>query len=153
MLGAFLFTTSSVAFRGSLLCTLPSAFKEAAALLGPKLTQAARALLQRSFNHAALLKVCDKFLIQNLPTSLSKMVGALVSPDLRSVALAFKQLQEARHIADYDLNATWNRARSQRDVQVAREPFSRWALVRRQSDANIFLLSFLLLDTLEHPRK
>jgi hypothetical protein len=125
---------------------------DAVALLAPNVNESARAVIQRAINHDALKQSCGRFLQTPLSAPLAALVGSPISDDLRFVALAFMQLQEARHSADYDLNSNWNRAKASQYVQIAKDAFAAWGGVRRTSEANVFLLSILLMKTLESPR-
>jgi len=126
--------------------------QDAALIFAPNLPEAARAQLQRCFDHSAIKVVCARFLQPSLPRPLASLVGAPVSSSLRTVALSFVQLQEARHSADYDLNSTWDRAKAAAYVQKSRDAFAAWASMRRQREANVFLLCFLLLRQFEAER-
>jgi uncharacterized protein (UPF0332 family) len=125
---------------------------DAASVLGPQLSPSARAQLQRCFNHAQIKEVCAKLQQTNLPRNIETLIGSPVSASLKSVALAFIVLQDARHSADYDLNSRWNRARARQSVEKARDAFALWKTIRKTSEANVFLLSFLLYKTLESSR-
>ncbi len=118
----------------------------------PNLGDSSQARIQRAINHDSIKQVCSRFLQTPLRNPLSILIGASVSDDLRLVALSFMQLQEARHSADYDLDSAWNRAKVSQYVQVAKDAFAAWDRVWRDSEANVFLLSFLLLKTFESPR-
>lgn len=63
--------------------------------------------------------------------------------DLLAVAVAFIDLQEARHDADYDVLSTWTRADVIYLVEKADAAFTRWRSVRRSVAADVFLVALL----------
>lgn len=120
--------------------------------MAPNVGDSSQARIQRAINHDSIKQVCSRFLQTPMSNPLSTLIGSPVSDDLRLVALSFMQLQEARHSADYDLDSAWNRAKASQYVQMAKDAFAAWNHVRKNAEANIFLLSFLLLKTFESPR-
>lgn len=66
---------------------------------------------------------------------------AAVSPQLKSVAKAFAELQAARHEADYDLTAQFDSVRAQGLVASAEQLFTDWSAERGTDDARVFLAS------------
>jgi hypothetical protein len=64
--------------------------------------------------------------------------------DLQNVAGAFVELQQARHLADYDGGKTWTRIESVSRIDLAKEAFSSWGRVRNQRAAQDYLLSMLV---------
>jgi hypothetical protein len=125
---------------------------DTASVLAPQTSAEVRYRLQRMLNHNEIKLACNRFL--QIPTTqpLAGLLNAPVSDDLRSVALAFVQLQDARHSADYDLNSTWTRAKATGYVRMTQDAFSSWHRSRLTGEANIFLLSFLLLKPMESSR-
>jgi hypothetical protein len=125
---------------------------EAAVVIAPNLSEAARSSVQRLIHHGTLKLVCERFL--QTPTSgpLALLIGTPVSDDLRMVALTLLQVQEARHSADYDLNSNWNRVRSSQYIQSAHDAFTAWGRVRKAPEANVFLLNLYLPKLLDAPR-
>ncbi len=60
-------------------------------------------LIYRSFNHGRMKSVCESLNVTRLSKTLQQQLGrTAVSPEMRSFAVAFTTLQEARHFADYD---------------------------------------------------
>lgn len=82
-----------------------------AAIIAPNVHEHGRAQIQRALSQDTMKQVCGRFLQTPLSAPLAALTGTPVSDELRLVALAFVQLQDARHSADYDLNSNWNRAR------------------------------------------
>jgi hypothetical protein len=123
--------------------------EEAAATLAPHTSQQARYQLQRCLNHNDIKLACNRFLQTPLAHPIAGLLSATVSNELRSVALAFVQLQDARHGGDYDLNSQWTRSKAIGYVQMTRDAFTAWGQIRRDPEANLFLLSFVMLKQLE----
>jgi hypothetical protein len=103
-----------------------------------------RALLSRAFEHTDMKKVCLPFTAGNLPKHLQAVVGATVPPDLRTVANAFVELQQARHDADYNLSATYSRVNTAQILHSARAAFEAWQRVRATPPARVFLVALLI---------
>jgi hypothetical protein len=117
--------------------------------IAPNLVPAAKARLQRALSHKDMKTVCSRFLQTPVTGSVGSLLGAAASTNLRQVALAFIQLQDARHSADYDLNSTWDRAKATNYVQMARDAFAAWEQVKDSHEANVFLLSLILFKQLD----
>jgi hypothetical protein len=64
--------------------------------------------------------------------------------DLQKVAAAFLELQQVRHLADYDGGKTWTRVESVSHIDLAKAAFSSWGRVRDQRAAQDYLLSMLV---------
>jgi hypothetical protein len=64
--------------------------------------------------------------------------------DLKAVADAFVELQEARHLADYDSRTIWARVDALSYIDMARDAFKSWSRVRATTMAQDYLLSFLV---------
>ena len=79
-----------------------------------------------------------------MPAYLATMLARPVSTDLIVVAQAFIALQEARHIADYDVSATFTRVEVQERLGRAELAFQAWARIRGTPNANVFLAAMLL---------
>nr|WP_294543481.1 hypothetical protein [uncultured Rhodopila sp.] len=77
-------------------------------------------LLYRSFNHGRMKSVCGSLSVQTLGKTLRQQLGrTAVSQDMRDFAGAFVTLQDARHVADYDLAADFNLLASTGLVETA----------------------------------
>jgi hypothetical protein len=125
---------------------------EAALILCPNTNDETRTKVQRVLNHAEMKQTCGRFLQSPSTGSLASLLSASVSNDLKFVAFAFSQLQEARHSADYDLNSNWTRAKAAGYIQLAKDAFAAWHRTRKTGEANIFLLMFLMLKQLDNSR-
>jgi hypothetical protein len=64
--------------------------------------------------------------------------------ELRQVATAFIDLQDARHLADYDNSKTWTLTDAQRQIEIAEDTFQDWRRIRTDPAANEYLLSLLI---------
>jgi hypothetical protein len=62
------------------------------------------------------------------------------------VAKAFVSLQEARHIADYDLSRRFRRREALDFIESARQAFAAWERVRNTDDARLYLACFHLWE-------
>ncbi len=125
---------------------------EAAIQLAPAANEQTRASLQRWFDHQQMQRACGFFSGLKLSSPADKIFSDPLSPDLRSVARAFVQLQQLRHSADYDVATTWTRLQAQQSVQVARDAFGAWSRVRRSAEGNLLLLALLDLKRLQSER-
>ena len=65
-------------------------------------------------------------------------------PNLQKVADAFVELQQARHLADYDGGKIWTRVESIYHINLAKYAFSSWGRIRDQGPAQDYLLSMLV---------
>ncbi len=67
-----------------------------------------------------------------------------VPGELRSVAGALVDLQDARHQADYDNSALWGYSDVHAVVADTHDAFDNWAKIRTHPAANEYLLSLLI---------
>jgi hypothetical protein len=63
---------------------------------------------------------------------------------LQAVAKAFVELQQQRHLADYDLTEIFDRIDVLRIIEKTKTAMSDWNKVRNQPNANVFLAALLL---------
>lgn len=117
---------------------------EAVARLSPREPVALKYLVHRAFAHAEMKAACKLFLRRDMPAYLAAMVVPPVSADLIVVAQAFIALQEARHIADYDVSATFTRVEVQERLGRTELAFQAWSRVRGTPNANVLLAAMLL---------
>ncbi|MBC7807158.1 MAG: hypothetical protein H7145_13530, partial [Akkermansiaceae bacterium] len=73
--------------------------------------RALRQQVQRAFDHGAMRQYCRTFSGGSLPAAVAPLLPVPVSPELRLVAQHFVLLQDARHIADYDVAVSYSRLR------------------------------------------
>jgi hypothetical protein len=63
-----------------------------------------------------------------------------VVAELKNVASAFIQLQEVRHLADYDYLKKWSRTEVKNHLKVAEGAFKSWRVIRREGIAEDYLI-------------
>ena len=85
------------------------------------------ARMSRTHRHAEMEKASRYFAIGKLPTAFQRdREPYSTPPDLKLVADAFVELQEARHKADYDLSSDFGRQEALSKVDSARQAFEAW---------------------------
>src|SRR4051812_484040 len=89
-----------------------------------------RQLVPRAFDHSEMKQACRPFAAGALPDHLKAVTAAVVPDDLKYVADAFIQLQQARHEADYNTSRVFNRTDTLAHHQRATEAFAAWGRVR-----------------------
>jgi hypothetical protein len=96
--------------------------------------------LARAFEHHKMKKASEK------ATKSASFPGAnpLAVADLQAVAIAFIQLQQHRHSADYDNSVSWSRTQALAQIDLAGEAFRSWRGVRNEKIAHEYLLWFLV---------
>ena len=104
-----------------------------------------RHLVARAHSHTEMKRVARQWTAGagSLPQELRACVDS-VPAEIVEVAKVFVRLQEARHRADYDLGAPLGRKEVLEVVRQTEEVFRKWAKVRKQSVAVVFLISLLL---------
>ena len=103
-----------------------------------------RPMSARAINHGDLKKVAAWFSSGSLPAPLT--LTALLSADIRLVAQACSQIQQARHQADYDTTARFTRQDVLLLVRNAAQTFAIWRRIRSTEEARAFLLLLLVTD-------
>ena len=63
---------------------------------------------------------------------------------LKAVAKTFAQLQEKRHIADYDNTTFWTRTEALARVKSAEQAFATWKPIRNEQIAQAYLVSLVV---------
>lgn len=97
-----------------------------------------RSILARTFEHGRMRGICDE-VCKDFKSGSSK-----ISPELNVVAQAFIQLQQQRHIADYDNSRNWSRTDVQDVLVLAADAFIAWDGIRGSEAAQDYLLSLFL---------
>jgi uncharacterized protein (UPF0332 family) len=64
--------------------------------------------------------------------------------DLRAVAESFVELQQSRHLADYDNSRVWTKVEVMAHINRAGAAFQKWKHVKDRTDAQDFLLSLFV---------
>jgi uncharacterized protein (UPF0332 family) len=91
-----------------------------------------RSLLARSFEHSKMKGACKNRKSQNA--------------GVQAIAEAFVDLQQARHLADYDNATSWTRLEVLTHIDGAKVAFEMWDKVKEQNAAQDFLLSLFTSD-------
>jgi uncharacterized protein (UPF0332 family) len=98
-----------------------------------------RDYLARAFQHRTMLQASQR--AEN--ATYDSTIPIQVASKLRSVARAFKELQEQRHIADYSNSTKWDRIKASAKVNQAKTAFSDWKSIRHEFVAQKYLVSLL----------
>ena len=114
-----------------------------------------RHLLSRCFVHARMDTACTKIVAlaeqPTNPTYPAYAPFARLIPnqakDLQVVAKTFKELQEHRHRADYDLRARYTRAQALRSIADVEEAMRAWKRIKNSDRSVIQLVSVMLLHS------
>jgi len=120
---------------------------EVARQVSPDTPPGLRERTQRALEHTHMLRVAKTFSrqganqIKDLPDDIALSVP--VSRELASVATAFKELQEARYSADYDVLKQFDPADALTLVQKAKQVFEDWRIEEKSSNAPVFLASLM----------
>lgn len=101
-----------------------------------------RTALSRAFDHSIMRAASKR--IQNAQQSASTGNDRGVVADLKAVAKTFVQLQEQRHIADYDNDRFWTRTEALAQVKSAEQAFSAWRPIRNEQIAQAYLVSLIV---------
>jgi uncharacterized protein (UPF0332 family) len=104
-----------------------------------------RAGLCRAFDHAPMKTASNRILDSRTFPFMGE--DPLVVANLRAVAKAFTQLQEKRHIADYDNTTFWTRTEALIQVKTAEQIFVTWKSIRNEQIAQAYLVSLLVKRT------
>ncbi|MBI1849465.1 MAG: hypothetical protein HYR85_03870 [Planctomycetes bacterium] len=103
-----------------------------------------RARVARAFGHADLKRASLAFIGGNV-----RSIGPLiVPPELVAVSRAVVDLQDARHLADYDLSRRFDRSEVLDFVEQAASAFRAWAKTRRSEIADLYLTMLLIYGRL-----
>jgi hypothetical protein len=91
-------------------------------------------------------EACQRFkrIDRNPSDDLRPLLALPIEQELIGIAEVFIALQEARHEADYDLAATFNRTDVLYKVAQAHSAFASWKAVRSRPNATVFLTALLL---------
>jgi hypothetical protein len=89
--------------------------------------------LARTFGHSKMKGICDD-VVKGIKS------GADLPQELNTVAHNFIQLQQYRHIADYDNSRQWSRTDVKDALSLAADAFHAWQAIGAQDTAQDFLL-------------
>ncbi len=96
----------------------------------------------RMFDHALMKKASRRLL--NSSDILFKGEDTSLVEKLKTVARAFVQLQDRRHIADYHNGILWTHTESLLEITTVRQAFLIWASIRNENIAQEYLVSLLI---------
>ena len=109
-----------------------------------------RLCLRRAFAHADMKAVAVGFASGTISEKIRPgLNGEPLQPELRDVAGAFVELQQARHEADYDIAGRFTRAVVLDLVEQATQAFDNWNVVRGTIQADTFLTALLVQRSLK----
>ncbi len=105
-----------------------------------------RHILRRAFSHASMVETAKQFtsgagsVSRPLQPGLNNLA---LQPELQRVAATFRDLQQQRHEADYDLTSTFTRLGTLELHYRAKRAFDDWGAVARSPQADTFLVGLL----------
>lgn len=105
-------------------------------------SSSARFGLERKYEHRTMKDVSSSILRSSWRGWSTP--SPVVPVELKVVARAFVDLQEARQQADYDNAKVWVSIDAHDKVADARDAFDNWAKIRTRPAANEYLLSLLI---------
>lgn len=117
---------------------------EASGRLSPPRPSGLRARVGRALGHAAMYEACYQFEKGSPIPATARLLSCPLEAEPRYVAGAFVELQDSRHVADYDLSASFDRLAVLRTVDAARQAFEAWDIVKNRPNAAVFLAALLL---------
>ena len=119
---------------------------EVAAQISPVGPSGLRVRTQRALTHNTMYKAAESFSQagvrpRNLATDIT--MSGPISAELTDIAKGFKQLQDERHAADYDVSRSFDRIEALALVQTAEDIFSDWDTEKISGNAPVFLASLM----------
>jgi hypothetical protein len=103
---------------------------------------ALRATLGRAYEHGIMRAASDRILnTKDFPFTGEDPNAVAI---LRSVARTFRQLQEQRHFADYNLTRDLDPVDALTQVRSAAKVFNTWPAIRGEQIAQAYLVSLLV---------
>lgn len=107
--------------------------------------QALRSALGRFFSHGEMKNACAKFAKGELPPALqASLGGTTLQAELKAVAAAFVELQQARHDADYNTEHRFTRPEVADLMDLTDQSFADWNTVRATVQGDVFLVALLI---------
>lgn len=123
--------------------------REALRQIGPNLSEENFNRAYRWFNHGTMSSVARAFSqeVVRIPNSKDVLLHKN-DPWIRFIAKNFAELQDLRHLADYDPSAVFSRTEVQNKICRVEDTFEIWRQekIRKSPEANTFLLSLLLWE-------
>jgi len=109
--------------------------------------EAFRKVLARAYLHGEMASAAKSFRGGTLPASLRRSIGTLTIPRrLRILAERFINAQDARHLADYDLSASFVRSDIIDLIDAIERTIRDWAAIRSEPASRFFLICLLTWD-------
>jgi hypothetical protein len=106
-----------------------------------------RLQMRRAFDHREMKVVCKSFAqgaVQNLSEATRHLISGGIESEIQKIAALFVQLQEARHLADYDHSASFMRAEALQTIENVGQAFRDWQMIRACANATVFLAALIL---------
>jgi uncharacterized protein (UPF0332 family) len=101
-----------------------------------------RAALGRAFDHGNMKAASNRLQDPRQFPFVGQDPRAVAA--LRSVGKTFAQLQEKRHIADYDNTTFWTRTDALSQIKSAEQAFAIWRSIRNEQIAQAYLVSLIV---------
>lgn len=119
-------------------------------LISRRQRTALRACLARAFAHGNMKHVAQQFAADNISPKLRPgLNGQAPQPELKALAEAFVDLQQARHEADYNRARRFTRREALDQVELARRAFANWETIRSSPQADTFLTGLLVFRNMQ----
>jgi len=93
----------------------------------------------RAFSHGEMKQTCYRFLTKRIVEDLAPLLRTSISAKMLFTAEIFVNLQEQRHLADYDVGFSLSRTETLFWVNEVRRAFADWKLIRETDEATVFL--------------
>ncbi len=94
----------------------------------------------RTLDHGAMSRACRAFSANALPPALRFLLP--LDADSRLVAERFAEAQEKRHLADYNLQVSFNRTDTLNFIEQVEEAFDAYSRIQTSDAATYFLFAF-----------
>lgn len=101
-----------------------------------------RATLGRAFDHNIMKAASKRIQDTRQFPFLGEQPGTVAA--LKSVAKTFSELQDKRHIADYDNTTFWTRTEALVQIKSAEQAFNAWKSIRNEYIAQAYLVSLVV---------
>jgi hypothetical protein len=116
--------------------------------VSPPTPQGMSGKIQRVLEHGAMRNAMESFRTPKSCTTLSANIGiqCAFSPDIAEIAKAYGELQDARHLADYDVvdsNGTVGLAWASDNFEKAKRLFDAWERAKSTEEAKLFLAALI----------
>ncbi len=104
-----------------------------------------RNVLARAYTHTEMANAARTFAGGNLPAGILQRLGpAPIPSELRAFTQTFLDLQEQRHLADYDIAATFARSDTVALIVEIEQAIDAWPTIRDEPASRLFLLGLLV---------